>query len=83
MWIRGSESGVSIWYVCWGASGGSYNVDLYKTSTGLRGWLTSKAYSNIPIHRIGRMEITEAGPVEKEHWGTREEFLKWYRSVSL
>lgn len=79
MWFQGSKDAVSIWYACWGKKGASYNAELYKTSAGLMKWCHNPAYANIPIRRLGRMEITENGPVEKEHWDTREEFLKWYR----
>lgn len=78
MWIRGTKYGVGIWYVCWGRKGVEYNIDLYKTTIGLKRWLTNKAFMDVPICRIGRIVITEDGVVEKEHWDTREEFLKWY-----
>jgi len=74
MWFRGTKDGVGIWYICWGKA--SYNAELYATPYGVRKWLVSEVMRNIPIHRIGRMVITEDGPVEKEHWSSREEFLK-------
>ena len=76
MWVRGTKYGVGIWYICWGAKGASYNAELYATPYGVRKWLTGGAMRNVPIHRIGRMVITEEGPVEKEYWSSREEFLK-------
>lgn len=76
MWFRGTNYGVGIWYICWGEKGSSYNAELYATPYGVRQWLTSKAMSEVPVHRIGRIVITEDGPVEKEHWDSREEFLE-------
>ncbi len=78
MWFKGTKFGVSIWYVCWGLKGESYNAELYQTTTGLKMWLVNPSYRDMSIFRIGRVVITEDGPVEKEHWDTREEFLKWY-----
>ncbi len=81
MWLRGSKNGVSRWYVCWGVKGVSYNVELYQTLNGLVKSLLTNAYSELPIHRIGRMVITEEGPVETHFWPSREQFLKWAESL--
>lgn len=77
MWIQGNTSRVIMWYACWSAPGGSYNLEIYKTPTGLKGWCEQPAYANIPIHRLGRVVITENGPYEDISWDTREEFLNW------
>lgn len=81
MWLRGSKGGVGRWYVCWGLKGESYNVELYVTLNGLAKWMINKVYRDIPVLRIGRMVITEDGPVEKEHWGSRGEFLEWVKPL--
>jgi len=81
MWLRGNKDGVGRWYVCWGAKGESYNVELYQTLNGLVKWMINKAFRDIPVHRIGRMVITEEGPVEKEIWSSREEFFKWAKPL--
>lgn len=35
----------------------------------------------MPVDCVGRMVITEEGPVEKEHWDSREAFLKWVKPL--
>lgn len=82
MWLRGSKSGVGRWYVCWGLKGAGYNVELYQTLTGLIKWMINKTYGDVPVLRVGRMVITEEGPVEKESWSSREEFLKWAKPIA-
>ena len=77
MWLRGSKSGVHRWYVCWGAKGQSYNIELYQTLNGLVKWVIN---NEVPVHRIGELVITEEGPVEKDHW-SREELLKWAKPL--
>jgi len=79
MWLR--KNGVGRWYVCWGVKGDSYNVELYQTLNWLTKWMIDKTYHNLPVLRIGRMVITEEGPVEKEHWSSREEFLEWAKTL--
>lgn len=81
MWLKGSKNGVGRWYVCWGVKDAYYNVELYQTLNGLVKWLIRKTYLGLPVLRIGRMVITEAGPVEKETWPSREEFLEWARPL--
>ena len=81
MWLRGGKSGVGRWYVCWGLKGESYNADVYQTLNGLVKWMINKVYREVPVLRIGRMIITEEGPVEKEHWDSREEFLQWAKPL--
>lgn len=75
MWFRGTKFGVGIWFVLWGKADTGYNADFYKTSNGLRNWLLEPAFRNLPIVRIGRVVLTQAGWEEKELWRTREEFL--------
>ena len=81
MWLRGDKGGVGRWYVCWGLKGESYNVELYHTLNGLVKWMTNVVYASVPVLRVGRMVITEEGPVEKEHWDTRAEFLEWAKPL--
>lgn len=81
MWLKGSKSGVGRWYVCWGRKGEIYNVELYQTLNGLINWMLKKVYSEVPVLRVGRLVITEEGPVEKESWPSREEFLKWAKRL--
>lgn len=76
MRVRGKKQAVDIWYICWGELDASYNAELYATWFGVRRWLTGKAMRDVPIHRIGWIVITEEGPIEKDHWSSREEFLK-------
>ena len=75
MLFRGTKYGVGIWYICWGVKGCEYNAELYATPYGVRKWLTGIGMGAVPVHRIGRIVITEDGPVEKEHWDSLEEFL--------
>lgn len=81
MWFKGNKSGVAIFYVCWGAKGASYNVEAYQTLNGLVKWIIGKAMSEMPVHRIGMMVITETGPVEKGHWTSRKKFLQWAKPL--
>jgi len=81
MWFKGNKFGVAIFYVCWGAKGASYNVEAYQTLNGLVKWAINEIYREMPVHRIGRIVFTEEGPVEKETWSSREEFLEWARPL--
>lgn len=81
MWLKGTKNGVGRWYVCWGLKGESFNVELYQTLNGLVKWMIQPTYRNVPVFRIGRMEITAEGPAEKEHWTSREEFLEWAKPL--
>lgn len=82
MWIKGHENGVGFWYVLWGAKGASYNMEVYQTFNGLANWFRKGAYRDIPVHRIGRMVVTEEGFAEKEHWINREQFIEWARPLA-
>ena len=75
MWFKGKV----IFYVCWGAK--TYHVEAYQTLNGLAKWIMGEAMSEVPVHRIGRLVFTEEGPVEKEHWSSRKEFLEWARPL--
>jgi len=81
MWLRGSKSGVGRWYVCWGRKGECYNVELYQTLSGLVKWMINKTYLEVPVLRVGRMVITEEGPVEEETWASREQFMEWAKPM--
>ena len=81
MWISGNKYCVSFWYVCWGAKGQSYNLDLYKTLNGLARWFANPADRDVPVHRVGRMEINGDGPVEKDLWRSREEFIEYAKPL--
>lgn len=81
MWIKGYKDGVGFWYVLWGRKGTNYNMDAYMTFIGLANWFRRKAYSEVPVVRVGRMVATEDGFDEKEHWTSREEFIKWARPL--
>lgn len=77
MWIKGHKNGVGFWYVLWGRKGTTYGMEVYLKLNGLAKWFRREVYMNVPVLRIGRMVVTEEGFVEKEHWTSREEFLKW------
>lgn len=81
MWFKGNKKGVAIFYALWGKKGASYNFEGYQTLNGLVKWMIRESMRDIPIHRIGRIVITEEGLVEMEHWFSREEFLKWARPL--
>ena len=81
MWFKGGKDQVSIWYVCWGLEGASFNLEGYQTLNGLAKWFTKEAYKEVPVLRVGRMEISKEGVVEAEHWDSREEFLRWASRV--
>ena len=81
MLVQGTRTGASIWFVLWGRKETVINMNLYKTSMGLKGWVTGGEWSDVPIVRLGRIEITEDGPVERDTWKSRESFLKWYPGV--
>lgn len=81
MLIGGTKTGASIWFVLWGRKETIFNMNLYKTSTGLKKWVIAEEWSAVPVVRLGRIEITEAGSVERETWESREEFLDWYDRV--
>jgi len=81
MWFKGGKNEVCIWYVCWGREGATCNVEGYHTLNGLAKWFTKGAFSEVPILRVGRMTISRAGIEEKEHWESREEFLKWAKPL--
>jgi len=81
MWFKGGPNEVSIWYVCWGSKDATCNVEAYQTLSGLARWFTKKAYFEFPVQRVGRMVISKAGVEEKEHWESREEFLKMAKKI--
>jgi len=81
MFIEGTTSGVGFWYVCWGLQGESYYMNTYLKLNGLAKWFASEAYKGVPVLRVGRIVITEKGVEEKEHWESREEFLKWAKPL--
>lgn len=81
MLVQGSKTGASIWFVLWGRKETIFNLNLYKTSMGLKRWATGEEWSAVPVVRMGRIEVTEAGPVEQETWHSREDFLNWYDHV--
>lgn len=76
MWFRGTKSGVGVWFVLWGRADIGYNAEFYKTPYGLRNWLTSSAYKDVPVVRVGRAVLSPNGWEEKECWESREEFLE-------
>lgn len=81
MWFRGGKDGVSIWYVCWGREDVELNVEEYKTLNGLAKWFANEAYREVPVQRAGRVVISKDGVEEKDHWDSREEFLKWAKPL--
>lgn len=81
MWFKGGKTGVCIWYVCWGREGTSFNLEGYQTLNGLAKWFAKEAYKGVPVLRVGRMIISKDGVEEKDHWDSREEFLKWAKPL--
>ena len=81
MWFKGGKNGVGMWYVCWGREDACFNLEGYQTLNGLAKWFAKKAYREVPVLRVGRIEITKDGVEEKEHWESREEFLKWAKPL--
>ena len=81
MWFRGNKSGVQVFFVCWGAKGGPYNIEAYQTLNGLAKWMMNETYREVPVHHIGRLVFTDKAAVVKETWETREEFLEWARPL--
>ena len=81
MWFKGGKNAVCIWYVCWGRKDATCNVEGYQTLNGLAKWFTKKDYRGVPVLRVGRLVFTGEGVEEEEHWESREEFLKWAKTV--
>ncbi len=81
MWFKGGKTGVSIWYVCWGLEGESFNLEGYQTLNGLAKWFTKEAYKEVPVLRAGQMIIRKDGIEDKLQWQSREEFLKWAKPL--
>lgn len=75
MWLTGNKFGVGFWFILWGSPETDYNAEFYLTAHGVRNWLLNRAYSILPVARIGRAVLTPAGWEEKEVWETREGFL--------
>jgi len=75
MWFRGTKTGVAVWSILWGKPDTGYNAEFYKTPYGIRKWLTNPVFRDVPVVRVSRVELSENGWEEKEHW-TKEEFLE-------
>lgn len=78
MWFVGTNTGVSFWFILWGRKETIFALEIFKRSTGVKKWLSNK--ERLAAVRIGRIEVTEAGPIERECWNSEEEFLKWYQN---
>ena len=78
MLVPGTKTGASIWFVLWGRKETHLVMEIWKTSRGLKGWVTDHSMLDVPVIRMGRIEITADGPVQEENWETREDFLNWY-----
>jgi hypothetical protein len=79
MFIIRRRGVVAIWFVFWGQKGTVFNADLYMTAAGLKEGITKGPGKDVPIVRLGKIECTENGPVEKIYWVTREAFLSQYQ----
>lgn len=78
MLIQGHKTGAFIWFVLWGKKETVINMNIYKTSTGLKKWATGEEWKGVPVIRMGKIDFTEAGAFERITWPTREDFLSWY-----
>lgn len=68
-----------LWFVLWGRKETALAMNIYKTSAGLKKWVTGEEWRNVPVVRLGKIEITDAGVLEKIFWLTRQEFLSQYQ----
>ena len=78
MLIQGRKTGASVWFVLWGSKETVINMNLYKTSAGLKRWVTGEEWQEVPVIRLGKIDLSDEGPVEKIYWTTREAFLGSY-----
>lgn len=72
MLVHGTKTGASIWFILWGRKETVLNMSIYTTPGGLKSWVTGEEWQDIPVVRLGKIELTETGPVEKIFWTTRE-----------